>query len=591
MLAYVFDAQLKSDLNEAGRNYWDVYLEELCRFLGVGGWAIGPEAIADIADMGVRVLIVGRETGNLLDGDARDGVRRWVKDGGIVIGFGVTGLDDVFGISRGSVLEQKNDDYTISAHFDLRLHELTHEIHPMMFQDQRLLILSDVERIETFAGVELAGLYDTNGNELGCPAMTWHEFGKGWAGYFAFDVAKTMWLLHQGKPIPAEVQQTPRYPRAYDLCVLGNNSRKIPYADELAFLVQNMIAQSGLPLVHQIPPKDGKVADALFYWGGDEYTGPTELSLKASDWMKEKQLPYHINLQAENHPMTAQEYQHILDNGHEISEYYHMLEEDGGAAYEGLYVRQSREFYERFGVWPITTVNCVLRWNGWADSARWMAKAGSKADNSFSGHPITLDHPLANSPFFGFGAGTAFPFNFYDDAAYGNEKIDMIEQPIVCYEIGHRGSLLDKATAASEDVHLPVEMAIKYHMTMNMFYHPVYIARYPLCRAAIEEILATIDRHDAKVVQMGNDALHHWWTARAQIKIADVSVEADCLKFACDCNYEDGTVIKMLAKRPIDSVYCDGRQLVDYEVREEFAGSWVFIVVPNGSHTVEIRYE
>jgi len=596
MLAYVYDKALHDKLNTEHQNYWDIYLEEICGLLGVGAKTLGLADLAGINSMpNMRVLIIGQQSGAVLDKKTREILADWVQAGGILIGFAVPKLEAVFGIQAGGLLKQQQDDYTISAHFDLRPHPLTHEIHPMMFLEQRLLILSDVQKVTAAASAagaaELAHLYDSAGNDLQASAVTWHAYGKGFAAYFAFDAAKTVWLLHQGKPIPLVVKQNRRYPRAFDLCLLGNNSRKIPYADEIVFLLQNMIAQAPVPFVYQIPPQDSQVADALFYWGGDEYTGPTELSLGASDWLKSKGLPYHINLQAENHPMTSEEFQHILDNGHEISEYFHMLDEDGGAAHEALYQRQSDEFFQRFGYRPITSVNCVLRWNGWADSARWMEKAGSKADNSFSGHPITLNHPLANMPYFGMGYGTAYPFNFYDDAEHHNRKIDLLEQPIVCYEIGHRGSLLDHETDVCQEVHLPVETALKYHWVMNLFYHPTYVAKYPLCRKAIEEILATITRHQARVVHMGNDALYAWWQARRQAVISDMQLTDNSIRFNTQCDYSDGIVVKLLLKRVLSTIKGDGRYPMTYEIRKEFTGSWLYLVIEPGKHTIEICYQ
>jgi len=596
MLGFLFDSKLQEELNRQGRNYWDIYIEEILRLLGTRAEKIPPATISagnKLAKLGV--LIVGRQTSEQLDGAGRAAIGEWVRDGGTLIGFGISNMDEVFGVSRKHLLAQEPDEYTVSGKFDLRPHAITHEIHPSQFSEQRLLIVSDIQQVVLGGAFELARLYDTNGNDLIFPVITWNRFGSGFAGYFAFDVAQTVWLLHQGRPIPLDVEQTRNYPRVYDLLsIIGDNSRKIPYADEICFLVQNMIAQKNIPFVHQVPPKEGKVADALLYWGGDEYVGPTELSLNSSDWLASKGIGYHINIQAENHPMTEEEFKHIVvDNGHEISEFYHKQHEPScrRVADEAMYVRQSNEFYERFGYRPIATVNGVCNWNGWADSARWMESAGSKADNSFSGINISLGHPRANGSFFGFGSGTTFPFYFYDDAEHNNRQIDLMEQPIVCYEIGHRGSLLDHETEASDEVHLPVEMAIKYHMVMNMFYHPIYIARYPLCRKAIEEILATIERKGVRVINLGNDAVHHWWKTRADATVEIVSSECDSVKFECNCNYADGMVVKMLTHFNVRTVYMDGRLPVEYEIRNEFAGHWLYVVVGKGKHMIEVCFE
>ena len=32
------------------------------------------------------------------------------------------------------------------------------------------------------------------------PAISWNAYGAGFAGYFVFDLPRTLWLLHQGRP-------------------------------------------------------------------------------------------------------------------------------------------------------------------------------------------------------------------------------------------------------------------------------------------------------------------------------------------------------------------------------------------------------
>jgi len=588
----VRDDDLHKALNARSSNYWDVYIAEILGMLGAKGTACSLDRLADgtgLAD--ICILIIGQQSGNRLTETMITNIRTWVEAGGILIGFGLIGLDDVFGIEGGLTLDQEPDDYTISAYFDCRPHPLTHEIHPLIFKEQRLPIVSDVRCCTCSNAKELARIYGVNGQTTDYSAISWSRYGKGYAGYFAFDVAKTIWLLHQGRPIPESAGNHRQGPRTFDLSIIGQNSRKIPYADEMCTVVQNMIAQSGLPFVFQVPPKEGRVCDALLYWGGDEYYGPTELSLNASDWMREKGLPYHINIEAENHPMSKEQARHILDNGHEISAYYHKLQALGWEAGEELYVRQSDEFFQRFGRRPVTTVNGVLLWNGWVDSARWMEKAGSKADNSFAGHPVSLDHPEGNMPYFGFGFGTTYPFTFYDNHTHGNRRIDILEQPIVCYEIGHRGSLLDSETKATDDVHLPVEMALQYHWVMNMFYHPHYIADFPRCREAIEEILDTIDRAGATVVHMGNDELYRWWRARENVTMTNLLVQDSSTSLALTCDWPDGVIVKLLVDKAVHKVLIDDLACDSYEVREEFAGKWLYVVVPQGRHQINVMFK
>jgi len=599
MLAYVYDESLKKEYNQNRQNCWEVYIEEILGQLGACADKFLAEQLEDIDNLkDVKTLIIGNQSGEKLTDKALQNLDEWVSKGGILIGFAVKGLDRVFGINTQSIIKQENDIYSISGYFDLYYHSITKQIHSVIDKEQKLLIFSNIKIIELKNAVELGHIYDTKGKDLFSPAITWNNYGKGFAGYFAFDVAKTVWLLHQGKPLPL-VPGDNFEMKACKLQVVGENSRKIPYADEIVLILQNMIALNGHQFIYQIPPDGEIIPDALFYWSGDEYFGPVKLSLGASDWMKEKGLPYHINIgieQHENakdgHPMTKEEYKHIRDNGHEISLWYSLPSKNGQFSLtEEKIEYQTNLFYERFGHYP----GCVLlnstNWQGWADPARWLAKSGAKADNTFNGTIMPGDHPLYNSSFYGFGYGTSFPFYFYDNYEYGNERINLIEEPIICYELGHRGSIVpydDKDSFIPEEVHPPIDMAVKHHMVMNFFYHPYYITQYPLCRKAIEEILNYIEYKKAFVMHMGNNQVCEWWNARSKSRTTSINNQ-NSISFISDCAYSAGMIVKtQLNGITVTKVMCDDA-LATFKIVKEYGGQWLYVVVPFGNHKISVE--
>jgi len=589
MLAYICDEKLKQELNKNKQNYWDVYIREINDLLGIRARVLSIRELEDIDRLeGIGTLIIGHDSATQLTDRMREVLAEWVSAGGMLIGFAVDGLDHVFGMQPVGAIKQQPDDYAISAYFELWPHQITHEVHPALSFEQRLFALSDIRLVKPEGSIELARLYDSAGRDLGCPAITWNRYGEGYAGYFAFDVAKTIWLLHQGRPVPAS-DDTKKYPKTSQLQVLGDNSRKIPYADEITLILQNMISHNPQPFIYQIPPLGEEIPDALLYWGGDEYHGPVERSLKASDWMKQKGLPYHINM-CDNHPITPEQLHHIKQNGHEVSLYYQLHEEDNFAMKEEYYIELNDLFHEKIGFRPLCTVNKWLGWSGWAEPAKWMLKAGGRADNSFYGNPAAHDHPFSNGPSFAFGFGTSYPFNFYDDYEHENQRIDFIEEPIVCYEIGHRGSITgkDKETRAVEDVHAPIDLAVKYHLLMNMFYHPIYISYYPRCREAIEEILRYIEYIGARVLHLGNDQVCKWWYARSHSAIDAVISQENSIRFECNCEYIPGMIVKIPVSGDSElQVLLDGR-VASYKEKQEFGRRWIYVVVPAGRSKVEI---
>ena len=597
MTGYVCDPGLHESLNASGRNYGDVYWDEILGWAGASREAFGLDGLRESGPaFDADVLIVGTQSGAALDDAVRSRLREWVRGGGLLIGCGIAGLDDVFGIEGDGRLEPPADAYAVAAFAELRAHPLTREIHPHLFLDQMLPIVSGIRRVKSGGAVELARLYDTAKQDTGHAAVCWNRSGDGVAAYFAFDLAGTVWSLHQGRPLPPDAPTDLKRPKAHELSILDHVSQKAPYADVLCLLLQNMLARQPQAFIHPVPPLDGRVADALLYWGGDEYTGPTEISLSASNWMKSKGLPLHINIQAEDHPMTVEEFERIAANGHEVSLYWKLHAEDGYDVKAAHFQRQSDFFLEKFGRRPGSTLLFNARWQGGVEPARYMAAAGARADNSFSAqcHRYAYGHDCHNLAKYGFGFGTAYPFYFYEDHRQGNRRLDFMEQPIVCYELGHRYGLRpepDDVTRAPEDLHYPIDMAVKYHQVINMFYHPASILQ-PNTQHAIEEILRYIRYKGARVAHMTNDQVCGWWDARYRSRAEVTQRDDGTLVLKCETAYPQGIVVKMaLPEDAAGARAVSNGAALAVEMRRELGGNWLFVVVPEGERVVEVFKE
>lgn len=596
MLGIVLDSATHLASNGQGKNYWELYLREIAHHLGLTPIPLSPSDLEQIPPQ-VTGLLLGAQSANHLSSGAKQALAGWVNAGGVLVAFATQGLDDLFGIRSEGVDSQPVDEFTISAYFELRVHPLTREVHPFLFIEQRLIVLSDVVLLEQVESQEIAHLYSDEHVDLNRPLITWRRVGAGAAGYFGFDVAKTIWLLHQGKPLP-RIPEGERLLRTPGLQVIGRNSTKIAYADEILLLIQNMLAFRPLPFISQLPPKDGHVPDALFYFSGDEYTGPVELSLEASNFMASLGLPYHINIASELHPMTQEQWQVIQDNGHEVSCYIWVKQGDRQFLNAQVIQAQSDSLFARFGTRPGSVLIGSTQWSGGVEPARWLAAAGASADNTFVGSHMDDWHPLMNGPFFGFANGTAFPFYFYDDAEHGNARIEILEQPIAGYELGHRASLADTNTGgresdtlAFEDVHFAVDMAIRYHMAVNIFYHPYYIVNWPHCRAAIQEMLRYIEYRQATFVFMGNNRVAEWWKARRQSSTGDLAIAKSSIAFSTKSAWPDGIVVKVqVMPATVTQVSCDDAP-VRFQIQDEFGGSWLYLAIAAGEHQIRIELD
>jgi hypothetical protein len=324
----------------------------------------------------------------------------------------------------------------------------------------------------------------------------------------------------------------------------------------------------------------------MFYWGGDDEAAKGT-QVWASNWMKEKGLPYHINIMRNSNgefTVTPEEARTIQSNGHECSLHYNFIDNFGTFAFTEDDVNEQMDaFYKTYEFYPVCTVNHWCRWTGWSDTARWMRDAGGKADNSFIHHRLPPMNPTNR---LGFVFGTSYPFYFYEDHKSENAKIDFLEEPITAYEIGYSASDVTDFNI----VHKVIDFAVKYHLIIDMFYHPVNVYHNPALRAAIEEELKYIEDNGIIAVHKGNDGLWEWWDKRSRSQIMDVAVDENVMSFTACCEYNDGMIVKMpiksaeLAAPPM----CDD-QYAKYKIRKDFGCNWLFIIVPAGVHKITIN--
>lgn len=603
--AYIYDADLREAANAAGRNYWYEYIREILDRLGLTAAPISRHALTDSALAKMALLFVGDLTAAQVAPEAAAALDRWVQAGGVLIGFGSEGLDELFGVRFRSLMPQHGDEFSIAGYFAFSDHPLTAGIHSVLHPEQKLIILSPIRSVWPTESVELARLYSFFGADTGCAAITMREYGQGRAFYFGFNVPQTMWTLHQGRPLTADYDGDGYY-RTSDKRVIGTNEPEVAYSDELLFLLQNMVATQSWPLLHQLPPVHNEgpgadpgsritdpastlpaasVPDALFFWGGDDEAA-AGTQVWASDWMKSRGLPYHINLMPLRGAfhLSVEEFQHIKANGHEPSLHYNFIDDFAHPnAFTETDLQAQAELYRRtYGEDPICSVNHWCCWIGWAEPAKWMAAQGGKADNC---HIHRGSPPLNPTNMLGFSFGTAFPYYFYDDWRGGNQKIDFLEEPITGYEVGYLAG-----ETRFDVLHKTIDTAVRYHLTMNLFYHPVNVYHQEACRQAIDEVLRYLEEQGHTAVHVGNDELWRWWTARSAGQITDVTVEGNTLTCTATCDYPRGFIVKVpLGTATAALATCDGLPATVH-LDERFGQQWAYMVVPPGRHEIHIRW-
>lgn len=588
--AWVYDVPRHKALNAAGHNYWDLYTAEILERIGLTAEAIAP---ADTADPAVLCryshLFIG-------EGDysrCADPLTAWVQSGGVLVTFATAGLDELLGVRFVNRLEQPNDEYTIAAYMRLEPGPLTDGIHSALYPDQPLIIASPVRQVTLACADLVAELFIPSSSApgrgcesgaSGCAAVTSRRLGDGFAFHFAFSLPQTMCVIHQGRPVERDVDGDGLL-RSMDARVVAENEPEVGYTDELHVLLRNMIAVQPMPLVHECPPAGGQVPDAVFFLGGDDEAVHGH-QVPASDFMREEGLPYHINcMWSEGQfQVTPEEAAHIRSNGHELSVHYDFItgyDHPCGFSEEGV-CAQSEAFRATYGHSPEVSVNHCARWVGWCEPARWMLAQGQIGDNSWFGHRSPPLNPV-NSIDLSFG--TALPRCLMDDWRNGNERLRFVEQHVVAYEVGYLGD-----ETRFDVLHRAVDLAVAYRLTMNLFYHPVYIATNEACRAAIRELKRYVAAKDIVAGFMGNDALARWWLARADARVEAVLTAGSSVSFLASCDHPGGFIVKVPIGEDGATSCTVGGLPATVLVAREFGRNWAYIPLEPGTNEVCVSW-
>ncbi len=580
--AYLVDDTLRAAANARGSNYWDAYLAEISEQLGLCAEPISLPALADPSALArYSALLIGDIPGDRLTSQIRETVGQWVRDGGTLLGLGTDGWDELFGNRFQTLLPQLDGPFSLAARFRLRPHPLTADVHSPLQPNQPLLAFAPVRAVSPESSTEIGSVVDM---QEGGAVITARSVGRGLAWYAGFSVAQTLWVLHKGRPLTVD-RDGDGYLRSSDMVVIGENSILVQYADELLWLMQNALGRRRQPLIHQVPPLQGEVADFLCFWGGDDEAATNGLQLVASNLMREHDLPYHINVMARDGAfgLSPEAARAILANGHELSLHYNFRD---GFQHPYAFTRddvlaQAAAFRRTYGIEPVCTVNHCTHWSGWYEPAEWYLEAGSRADNGFVHHKSPPGNPVNR---LGFSFGTAYPHYFYRDYRGGNGRIDFLEEPITGYEVGYTREGTDFPR-----LHQMLDHAARYHLTLNMFYHPVYVAEYPTCQQAIGELRRYLDERGLTVVHLGNDALWRWWDARHRSRVTDVQEEGTEIHFLADCRAPSGMVVKLPLGADTVAAATVGGLAGKFVLRQEFGQNWAFLVVPLGTHRVSVR--
>ncbi len=478
--------------------YSPLYLEEMVSRLGVPARELPMEMVCNTPFAADDVVLIGAET---LSPDLAEFLSSAAKGGTLIIGFAVQGGDSLFGCTLEETITQ-SDLYETVGSFSAPKHIL-----PSKEESVSLPVMADV-LVTTGGRVEAT----IRVKDREVPGLI---MGRNTC-YVPFDLPYALLKIVQGKPVPEGASSYFPVGRVPD-------GRSLPYdfdstnpaADLYYLMLETMLAERKVPMVHVLPPmKDGTPADLLFFYGGDDDNTSAQLDEKASGIMAEKHLPYHINLMPGSdrgdYTLDKEGYGKITARGHELALHYNMT---GVPFTKESFEQQMGTYMETYGILPISNVAHCLVNVGYAEYARWQASLGVKGDGGRMGTLNLADINAFN--IYDFGFGTAFPHFVYDDADHQSKRLNFCGIPMTYYEprlggpYGEDGETLRKCA----------ENAGYYGQTINLFSHPHYVAFWNgydsnMTLNALDYILAYCDSKGWQVYNAGTDELCLWWHER-----------------------------------------------------------------------------
>ena len=584
----VLDENIKIQRHECNANYWDLYVEEIMDEIGITADIIyGEKELLSSLKQRNCILCTDMEFSTTAEIE----ISKWVEAGGILIGFKTKGLDELFGVKGISELKQADDEFTINGYISIT--EFGKRYLPIKEAYAFTLpVISDIRKISA-ANTEVIGemLNPTShflfGGSSSYSAISVRALGKGFCNYFAYNFSQTICVIHQGRPVDRDWDNDGMYRSGDGIALTSAHDLSLPYADYHLNILQEMMDAACIPSKHYLPPKNNEISDLLLHYGGDDEADPSNVQTVAMNWMKSRNLPYHFNIMPKKElsgfEVSKALYKEIQDNGQECSIHFNFVKVR--EFYTQKELNEQLDLYEEyFGETPVVSVNHCMMHTGWTEQARWASARGIKGDQGRAHTRLMPDGNPINV--LGVAFGTTYPHFVYDDYEHENKRLPYVYIPVVFYEA--RVRLKEDHEKDVDRMRTILQRAIDNAWTMAMFFHPVYIARYPECNEAIDQILKFIEDTKCRAIHMGTDAICNWWFSRSESKVFVEEQNTSQLKLKVVAQGDDGLILRVPKCGGYTSCFVDG-MITAFEMRTVSGRDCLLAVVPRGEHEVVFR--
>jgi len=370
--------------------------------------------------------------------------------------------------------------------------------------------LSEGIEAETLQYHGEADIYALNGaqplaylcHDLDCPtrypAIATHEYARGRTAIFAYDLAASTVLFHQGRSSQSSIGDYPDpdsdgmfKPTDLFLNQIDIRLKHTPQADiQQDILVNIMEWMAGftkpLPRVWYFPDRE----KGLVFIGGDS-DGMSLKDFETTISTVEKYSGVFTTYLMEEQygVVTPQEEQSLREKGHSFGPHLwqgqrpSLSEKRQGIKEEIRHFRECygytplssrghseeiRHFRECYGYTPLSSRGHSVIWVGWTEQAKYLSENGIRLSCDFTGGKYIGA---------GYVTGSGLPWKFINKEGH---ILDIYEQP---YQICDDGSMHDKSCLPPLTLEEAIQRSYefmdaafkKYHTVFQVSLHPIYI--------------------------------------------------------------------------------------------------------------------
>ena len=430
------------------------------------------------------------------------------------------------------------------------------------------------------------------------PAIATGTFGRGRFAVFAYDLAASTVIFHQGRPEQSSTGSAwPGNPSSYytpaDMFtgLLDFDLRHVPQADFQQRMFSRAVewayeAAGPLPRLWYYP----HAARALQFINGDGDSMRHDELVVMIDLMEKYEAPYAAYLMMDDHPKVAPaEVTDWMGRGHSFGQHVWAGPRPSPDELDERITWETHQFRNRYGFTPLTIRHHCVIWSGWVDTAKSLERNGVRLD---------LNYRAAHDYRDGYLTGSGLPMRFMDeDGAF----IDVYEQEtltcddfILIHKSAHPVSTVDEAVDVSRQY---LQDAVESgHTVVHQYFHPVYARTdwdRPYTPPWLEGTLQAARRLGVPAV--GADSWVHFNDGRRETAIDQVLWDEDASSSTfrvATPEQIDGLTLTVPASHGClraSRVEIDGQEH-DLRVEDIQGKEYVFVVVSQGADRIQVSY-